>query len=275
MDGIKKEKLKMIAKNMRINIIKMLAEAGSGHPGGSLSIVEIIAYLFIEKINRTKENALADDRDRFVLSKGHAVPALYAILAEVGVIEEKELLTIRKIGSPLQGHPDRVKFPYVEASTGSLGQGLSIAMGMALASKLKRKKYKVYCIIGDGEFQEGQIWEALLSAPKFKIDNLIVFMDYNKFQLDDRVDKLMPLEPLKDKIKAFNWDVYEIDGHNYDEIEDTLNSLKNNDRPKFIIAHTIKGKGISFMENNNEWHGVAPSKEEAEKALKELIQTKT
>ncbi len=271
MDIAKRENLKQVAKNMRVNIIKMLAEAGSGHPGGSLSIVEILAYLFLEKIKRTKENALSDDRDRFILSKGHGVPALYAVLAEVGVLKEEELLTLRKLGSPLQGHPDRVKLPYVEASTGSLGQGLSIAIGMAIGAKLKKKKYKVYCLIGDGESQEGQIWEAMLTAPKFKIDNLIVFMDYNKIQLDDWVNKITPLEPLKDKIKAFNWDVYEIDGHNFDEIENVLNKIEENGKPKFIIAHTVKGKGVSFMKNNIKWHGIAPTKEEAEKAIEEII----
>jgi transketolase len=270
MEKDKELKLKNISKRVRINIIKMLSEAGSGHPGGSLSIVEILVYLFIEKIKRSRENALDENRDRFILSKGHGVPALYAILSEVGIINENELLTLRKLNSPLQGHPDRVKFPYVEASTGSLGQGLSIGLGMALGSKLKKSDFKVYVLIGDGELQEGQIWEAILKAPSLKLDNLIVFLDYNKLQLDRSINETTPLEPLFDKIKSFNWDVYEIDGHNFNDIEKVLENLKTNGKPKFIIAHTIKGKGVSFMENNNEWHGVAPTKEEALKAIKEI-----
>ncbi len=264
------DKLTKVSANMRINIIRMLAEAGSGHPGGSLSIVEILAYLFFEKIKRNKVNALDENRDRLVLSKGHGVPALYAVLSEVGLIKKEELLTLRKLGSPLQGHPDRVRLPYVETSTGSLGQGLSIALGMALAAKIKKSDYNVYTIIGDGEFQEGQIWESLMNAPKFNVDNLVVFLDYNRIQLDDWVDKITPIEPVKDKIEAFNWETYEIDGHNLNEIDKTLNSLNKNGKPKFIIAHTVKGKGVSFMENQVKWHGVAPSKEEAEQAIKEI-----
>lgn len=270
---MEKERLKeleRIAVNMRINIIKMITEAGSGHPGGSLSIVEILTYLFIEKIKRNKENALSETRDRVILSKGHGVPALYAIFYETGLLTEKDLLSLRKLNSPLQGHPDRVRLPYVEASTGSLGQGLSIALGMALGAKLKKQDFNVYAIIGDGEMQEGQIWEALLKAPSLKLDNLIVFMDYNKFQLDGAVENSTPLEPVKEKLESFNWEVFEIDGHSFEELDNLFKKFQKNLKPKFVIAHTIKGKGVSFMENNNEWHGIAPTREQAEKAIEEI-----
>jgi len=264
-------RLKATAKRMRENILTMLCEAKSGHPGGSLSCVEILAYLFIERMKRTKANSLSPDRDRFVLSKGHAAPALYAVFNEVGMLSEKELMTIRKLGSPLQGHPDVVKMPEVEASTGSLGQGLSIAQGMALAARLDSSRRKVYCITGDGETQEGQIWEALLSASKFKLDNLIVFLDYNKSQIDGPVSEVMPLEPIKAKLEAFNWDVFEIDGHDFSQIADALAKCDNaNGKPKYIIAHTVKGKAVSFMEGQTRWHGVAPNKEELAKALAEI-----
>jgi transketolase len=259
------------ARNMRKNILTMLCEAKSGHPGGSLSIVEIVAYLFLEKIKRTKENGLLPDRDRVVLSKGHAVPALYAVFAEIGILKQEDLKTLRKAGSILQGHPDCVRFPYVEASTGSLGQGLSVAQGMAMAAKLNKRDSMVYCITGDGETQEGQIWEALMSAPKFKLDNLVVFLDYNKGQIDGTIDQVMPLEPVKEKIRAFNWDVFEIDGHNFGQIEDVLAKCgEKNGRPKYVIANTIKGKSVSFMEGQTKWHGVAPTCEELEKALVEV-----
>ena len=268
-----KSKLQSIAKRMRINIIKMIGKANSGHPGGSLSMVEILAYLFTEKIKRTTDNALDPNRDRLVLSKGHGVPALYSIFAEIGILKEEDLMTLRTINSPLQGHPDRVRMPETEASTGSLGQGLSVAQGMALAAKTDNKDFKVYCITGDGETQEGQIWEALMSAPKFKLDNLIVFLDYNKGQIDGHISEVMPLEPLKQKIEAFNWDVFEIDGHNYDELEDILKKCENkNGKPKYIIANTIKGKGVSFMEGKIGWHGVAPNPEQVEQAIKEIEQ---
>jgi len=264
-------KLKSSAKRMRKNIILMLNEAKSGHPGGSLSIVELLAYLFLEKMKRTKANALSPDRDRLVLSKGHAVPALYAAFAEVGILPEKDLMTLRKAGSKLQGHPDRVRMPEVEASTGSLGQGLSIAQGMALAAKTDKKPWKVYCITGDGKTQEGQIWEALLSAPKFKLDNLVVILDYNKGQIDGPVCEVMPLEPVKAKLEAFNWEVFEIDGHDYGQIDAVMKKCDNaNGKPKYIIANTVKGKCVSFMEGQIKWHGTAPSKEETEKALAEI-----
>ena len=265
------QKLKQSAKNMRKNIITMLTTAKSGHPGGSLSIVEILAYLFIEQIKRTKANALDPNRDRVVLSKGHGVPALYAVFVEIGLLQKDELATLRKVDSKLQGHPDRVIMPEVEASTGSLGQGLSIAQGMAIAAKTDKKNCKVYCVMGDGETQEGQVWEALMSAPKFKLDNLIVFVDYNKGQIDGHIDEVMPLEPLKAKVEAFNWEVFEINGHDFNDLDEVLKKCNNkNGKPKYVIANTIKGKCVSFMEGLIKWHGTAPTPEEMEKALVEI-----
>ena len=263
--------LEDIARDIRIECIKMITKAGSGHPGGSLSAADVITALFLTKIHRTKENALSNDRHRFVLSKGHGVPAVYAMLAHIGIINKDDLSSFRELNSPLQGHPDFSRFPYVEASTGSLGQGLSIAQGIALAGKIDSKNYKVYCMLGDGETQEGQVWEGLMSAAKFKLDNLCVILDYNKGQIDGNVCDVMNIEPLSDKLKAFNWHVINIDGHNFNEIInalDTADTIKN--KPTFIIANTIKGKGVSFMEGKNEWHGVAPNKEQCELSIKEI-----
>jgi len=265
------EELRKISNEMRADILKMIYYGTSGHPGGSLSSIDILSVLFFNKIKRTQENALDPDRHRFILSKGHGVPALYAVLNRCGLIPTEELWTLRKIGSRLQGHPDRVILPYVEASTGSLGQGLSIAQGMALAAKIDNKNYKVYCMVGDGEIQEGQIWESLLSSPKFKLDNLIVILDYNKGQIDGPTNEVLNLEPLKDKLIAFNWDVQEIDGHDFEQIQKALDNADSlNGKPHFIIANTIKGKGVSFMEGVIDWHGKAPNKEQLEKALEEL-----
>lgn len=266
------DQLKQVAQEARIDCIKMLFEAGSGHPGGSLSTIDLMTALFLTKLNRTKENALSPDRHRFVLSKGHGVPALYAILAHLEIIKKENLLTFRKLGSPLQGHPDYARFPYVEASTGSLGQGLSIAQGMAMAGKIDKKDFRVYCMLGDGEMQEGEIWEGLMSAPKYKLDNFCVILDYNKSQIDGDVCDVMNIEPLADKIKAFNWHLITIDGHNFKEIIDAYDeSKKVKTKPTFIIANTIKGKGVSFMEGTNEWHGKAPNREEHDLAIKELL----
>lgn len=263
--------LKIIATKIRIDIIRMLNSAGSGHLGGSLSCVEILVALFWEKIKRTPENALDPNRDRFILSKGHGVPALYAVLAHRGVIPREELFTLRKINSRLQGHPSRIDLPYVEASTGSLGQGLSIAQGIALAGKIDRKNYRVYCLLGDGEMQEGQVWEAIMSAPKFKLDNLCAIVDYNKGQIDGYVKDVMSIEPLVDKLEAFNWNVIEIDGHDFEQILSALDEAELvKGKPTFIVAHTIKGKDVSFMEDNHEWHGRAPNDEETKLALQEL-----
>ncbi len=265
------DQLKEIAKDVRVDCIKMLTEAGSGHPGGSLSSADLLTALFYTQIQRTKENALSDDRNRFVLSKGHGVPTLYAIFAQLGILTKQDLLTLRKTGSILQGHPDYERLPQVEASTGSLGQGLSIAQGIAMAGKIDQKDFRVYCMLGDGEMQEGEIWEGLMSAPKYKLDNLCVILDYNKGQIDGPVKDVMDLEPLSDKIKAFNWHPITIDGHNYDEILNAYEEARQTKgKPTFIIAHTIKGKGVSFMEGKIEWHGAAPSQEQCDQAVKEL-----
>lgn len=263
--------LKRVACRVRAHCIRMITEAGSGHPGGSLSSVELLTALFWIKIRRTKENALSKNRDRFVLSKGHGVPTLYSILAERGLIDKKELLHLRKLGSPLQGHPDVVRLPYVEASTGSLGQGLSMAQGMALAGKIDQESYRVYCMVGDGEMQEGEVWEALMSCPKFGLNNLCVILDYNKSQIDGWVQDIMNTEPIIDKLLAFRWNVLEVDGHNFSEILNAYDQSEQcSDKPSFIIAHTLKGKGVSFMENQIHWHGVAPNSEQCHKAIQEL-----
>lgn len=267
------KELERIANELRIDIIKSISKAKSGHPGGSLSAIDIIVYLFFNEIKRTKENALDPNRDRFVLSKGHGVPALYSVFARLGLITTEELMNLRVLGSRTQGHPSYTDLPFVESSTGSLGQGLSVAIGIAMAAKLDKKNYRVYCMVGDGEMQEGQIWEALLSAPKYKLDNLCVFLDYNKSQIDGYVKDVMNLEPIKEKLMAFNWNVLEINGHNFAEIENAINVSKTiKQKPTFIIAHTIKGKGVSFMEDNVEWHGKAPNEKETELALQELKQ---
>lgn len=265
------KELQQIANELRIDIIKAISRAKSGHPGGSLSAIDILVYLFFNEIKRTKENAHDPERHRFVLSKGHGVPALYAIFAKIGLITYDELMNLRMLGSRTQGHPSYFDLPYVEASTGSLGQGLSVAVGMALAAKIDTKSYRVYCMTGDGETQEGQIWEAILSAPKFNLDNLCVILDYNKSQIDGYTKDVMDLEPLKAKLEAFKWNVIEIDGHNFEQIENAFNIARNTkNKPTYIIAHTIKGKGVSFMEDNVEWHGKAPNEKETELALQEL-----
>ena len=265
------KKLKETARKIRIDIIKMLTEAGSGHPGGSLSIADILTVLYFHKMRHDPKNPEWDERDRFVLSKGHGVPAQYAVLAKSGYFSEEELISLRKTGSRLQGHPDRSRLPGLEASTGSLGQGLSIAVGMAVAGKMDKKNYRIYCLIGDGESQSGQIWEAAMCAAKYKLDNLTAVLDYNKIQLDDRVNIVMEIEPVKDKWKSFGWNVMEIDGNDIPKIIDALDDAeKVKGKPTIIIAHTVKGKGVSYMEDSVDWHGKAPSKELAEQAIKEL-----
>ena len=260
-----------IANNIRINIIKSVSSAKSGHPGGSLSIADIMTVLYFEKMNIDPTNPKFEDRDRFVLSKGHAAPALYATLAERGYYSKDDLLTLRKFGSKLQGHPDMKKVVGIDMSTGSLGQGLSAANGMALAAKLDNKDYKVYVVIGDGELQEGQIWEAAMTAAHYKLDNVIAFVDWNGLQIDGSNDEVMTIKPIDEKFKAFGWNVMVIDGHNYDEISDAVDiAKKGNGKQTVIIAKTVKGKGLSFMENNVSWHGTAPNAEQTEKALIEL-----
>jgi transketolase len=258
------------AREARRLIIRMLTEAGSGHPGGSLSAIDIITALFFHEMKVDPKNPLWPDRDRFVLSKGHGVPALYAALALRGYFSPEETLTLRKLGSPFQGHPDRMRMPAVEACTGSLGQGLSIAEGMAMGLRLDKKNNRVYCLVGDGEIQEGQIWEAAMSIPMHKLTNMCVFLDYNKYQIDGDVRQIMFMDPIK-KFEAFGWNVLEIDGHKIEEILKSLEKARaEKNKPTIVVAHTIKGKGVSFMENINKWHGSSPSREEAEKALKEL-----
>jgi len=263
--------LEVIAVKCRIEILKMLEKAQSGHPGGSLSAIDLIVGLFFHEMQSDPQNPFWEDRDRFVLSKGHGVPALYAVLAHRGSIPETELQTLRRINSRLQGHPDRVLLPFVEASTGSLGQGLSIAQGIALALKLQKKKARVFCLMGDGETQEGQVWETAMSAPKFKLNNLVAIIDSNNGQIDGHVKEVMDLEPLVQKWKAFNWAVHEINGHSFTEIIAAFEKARNEEsKPSLIVARTIKGKGVSFMEDQIGWHGVAPNSKELAKALSEL-----
>jgi transketolase len=225
--------------------------------------------LFSKIVRCDPKNPTWADRDRVVLSKGHGVPALYVVLAELGYFPKEWLMSLRKLGSPLQGHPDSVRLPAVEAATGSLGQGLSIAQGMALAQRLDGRAARTYCILGDGEVQEGQIWECAMSAPKFKLNNLTVILDYNGGQIDGRTQDVMSLEPILDKWRAFNWNVLEVDGHDVQALETALRK-SDSSRPTFILAHTVKGKGVSFMEGVIDWHGKAPSNEQLAQALKEL-----
>ena len=260
-----------IANDMRINILKMVTEAKSGHPGGSLSAADIMTVLYFGVMNIDPSNLMWPDRDRLVLCKGHAAPVLYAALAQRGFFPMEELMTLRKVNSNLQGHPDMRKTPGVEASTGSLGQGLSIACGMAMAGKLDFKNYRVYAIIGDGELAEGQVWEAAMAASHYKLDNLTAILDYNGLQIDGCVRDIMCSAPVREKWEAFGWEVREIDGHNFEEIESGLawaDAVKG--KPAMLIAHTVKGKGVSFMENEVDWHGKAPNQEQLEKALAEL-----
>jgi len=265
------DKLTEIARQIRIRIVKMLAQAGSGHPGGSLSMAEIMAYLYFKEMNIDPHNLQAADRDRFVLSKGHAAPALYACLALRNFFPESDLLTLRKVTSHLQGHPHRLGTPGVEASTGSLGQGLSMATGMAIGLRISGIQARVFCVVGDGESQEGQIWEAAMSAGFRKLSNLCVFLDYNDLQIDGRVSAIKDIRPIKEKWEAFRWHVREIDGHNLLEIADAVERFKaETEKPTMIIAHTVKGKGVSFMEDQVDFHGVAPTREEEQVALKEL-----
>ncbi len=265
------EELKTKAPRYRIDIIEMLTEAGSGHPGGSLSCIDLVSTLYHHKLRHRPQEPLWQDRDRFVLSKGHGVPAQYAVMADLGYFPREQLWTLRKLGSPLQGHPCKHWLPGVDTSTGSLGQGLSIAQGMALASRLDGDKYRVYCMMGDGETQEGQVWEGAMSAVKYRLDNLTVIMDYNKAQIDGYTKDVMDLEPLADKWRAFGWHVITVDGHDYEQIIDALDEAETvKNRPTYVIAHTVKGKGVSFMENVVSWHGVAPKREEGDRAIAEI-----
>lgn len=264
-------RLTEISKNIRKLILETVAEAGSGHPGGSLSAVEILVTLYFYKMKHDPKNPSWEDRDRFILSKGHASPLLFSILAQAGYFPIEELKTFRKINSRLQGHPD-FKAPGVEYPGGSLGIGLSVAVGMALAARLDNKSHRIYTLLGDGELQEGQVWEAALTAAKYRLDNLTAIVDRNGIQQDGLTEQIMPLEPLAAKWKAFNWNVIQIDGYNFEQIINALKKAENTiNRPTVIIAHTTKGKGVSFMEWSPEWHGKAPKKESLEKIIKEEL----
>ena len=263
--------LEVVANNMRINIVNMLTESKSGHPGGSLSACEIVAALYFKEMNIDPKNPGWENRDRFVLSKGHGAPVLYAALAEKGYFPKEELMSLRKIDSMLQGHPDMKGTPGVDMTTGSLGQGLAAANGIALAGKIDKKDYRVYALIGDGESQEGIIWEAAMFAAHHQLDNITVFLDHNGLQIDGPNEDVMSIEPIEDKFKAFGWHVINIDGHSFEEIFAAIDEAKNTKgKPTMIVAKTIKGKGVSFMENQVGWHGKAPSEEETKIAIDEL-----
>jgi len=259
------------AFDLRIDNLRAITAAGSGHPGGTLSAMDLLQALFFGEMRHRPNEPHWPDRDRFVLSKGHAVPALYTVLAHAGYFSRDLLPTLRRLGSPLQGHPANFLLPGIEASTGSLGQGFSIAVGMALASKLDGDKFRVYSLIGDGESQEGQIWEAAMAAPKYALDNLCVILDHNKGQIDGFVDEVMSLNPIADKWRAFNWHVVTCDGHDYTSIQKAFAEARaTKGKPTFILAETTKGKGVSFMEGKIGWHGVAPTQAQLEDAVKEL-----
>jgi transketolase len=263
--------LKLTANKVRKDIVRMVTEAESGHPGGSLSAADVVTALYFNVMRHKPENPKWEDRDRFILSKGHAAPLLYAVLAERGYFEVKELLTLRKLGSRLQGHPDMKRLPGIEISTGSLGHGLSVGNGMAIAGKLSKKGYRVYVLLGDGECQEGQVWEAAMTASHYKLDNVTAILDYNGLQIDGPVKDVMNINPISNKWRAFGWYVIEINGHDFKEILDSFERVKKlKGKPSIIIAHTTKGKGVSFMENVVDFHGKAPTKEQMVQALKEL-----
>lgn len=257
-------------RQIRKTIVEIICQACSGHPGGSLSSVELVTALYFAVLRHDPKNPKWPERDRFHMSKGHCCPLWYTVLAEAGYFPKEELPKLRKLGAMLQGHPDR-RTPGVDVASGSLGQGLSVALGMSLAARLDKKDYRVYCLIGDGESQEGNIWEAAMAASHYKCDNLCAILDYNGLQIDGKVSEIMGIEPVKDKWQAFGWETIEIDGHNMAEILAAFDRAKTIKlKPSIIIAHTTKGKGVSFMENVCNFHGVAPTKEEVLKACKEL-----
>lgn len=269
--AINLEMLQEKAKNVRIDIIRQIHSAGSGHPGGSLSAADIITYLYFAEMNIDPQDPHKAGRDRFVLSKGHAAPALYAALAEKGYFPKETLLTLRQAGSILQGHPDRKKVPGVDMSTGSLGQGISAAVGMALANKIDENGARVYSVLGDGELQEGMVWEAAMAAAHYGLSNLTIFVDHNGLQIDGRNEDVITVAPIAEKFESFGWDVQKIDGHDFEQIAAAVENAKAvSDKPQAIIAETIKGKGVSFMENEAGWHGKAPNDEQAEQAVTEL-----
>jgi transketolase len=263
--------LAAIAKRMRRTAIEMITEAKSGHPGGSLSIAEIVVTMYFDVLRHDPANPKWKDRDRFILSKGHCCPMLYAVMAECGYCPKETLNTLRKLGSIYQGHPDVRFIPALEASTGSLGLGLSLGLGMGLAAKLDGSPARTYVVLGDGEIQEGQIWEAAMFGSFHKVDNVVAIVDFNKIQLDGFVKDIMSLDPLPDKWSSFGWHVIDVDGHDIAALQMAFaEAAKTKGKPTCIIAHTIKGKGVSFMENNPKFHGAAPSAAEFEKAMLEL-----
>jgi len=264
--------LKRLANRLRIEIVKMIGAAGSGHPGGSLSEVELLCALYFRVLRHNPKDPQWPDRDRFLLSKGHGCPALYAVLAEAGYIDHALLPTLRKMGSPLQGHPDKRFLPVLEGNTGSLGQGISVGIGMALAARLDKKDWHTFVMVGDGEIQEGQNWEAAMFAAYHKLENLTVIVDYNHQQLDGFLKDILDPAPLKQKFESFGWRTLEIDGHDFNEVIPALETARapGGGKPTCVIANTIKGKGVSFMENNPEWHGVAPKPEQVAAAVAEL-----
>ena len=265
------EELKKTANDIRINIVESIHCGGSGHPGGSLSIAEMMAVLYFHEMDVDEKNPKWEDRDRFVLSKGHAAPAYYAALAERGYFDKEVLKTLRHIDSILQGHPDMKKVPGVDMSTGSLGQGISAAAGMARFAKQTGKGFRVYSILGDGEIQEGQVWEAVMSAGHFKLDNLTAFLDNNDLQIDGHVSAEMSVYPIREKFEAFGWNVVEADGHDVDELVEAVAKAKACEgKPTLIWCKTVKGKGVSFMENQVGWHGKAPNEEQYRTAMEEL-----
>ena len=271
MENTRINELSRIATEVRMGIINSTHAAKCGHPGGSLSIADMITYLYFEAMNIDPENPKLDSRDRFVLSKGHTAPALYSTLALRGFFPKEELLTLRKVDSRLQGHPDMKGIPGVDMTTGSLGLGISAACGMALAGKIDGKDYKVYTILGDGESEEGQVWEACMFAAHYKLDNLCVIIDYNGLQIDGPVSEVMNPAPFEAKLSAFGFEVVTINGHDFNEIDSAIKSFKaNSGRPFAIVMNTVKGKGVSFMENKVNWHGAAPNDEQRDIAIAEL-----
>lgn len=270
MDAAAKKQLLKTALKVRIGIIEGVHSAKSGHPGGSLSCADILTYLYFAKMNIDPKNPKMENRDRFVLSKGHAAPALYATLAERGYFDPELLKTLRHIGSILQGHPDMKHIPGVDMSTGSLGQGISAAVGMALSAKHFGNDYKVYTVLGDGEIEEGQVWEAAMFAANKGLSNLTAFVDFNNLQIDGTVEEVNSPYPIDKKFEAFNWHAITIDGHDFDQIEAALKEAETVDKPVVIIANTVKGKGVSYMENAVNWHGAAPNDELYEQAMTEL-----
>ena len=265
------EELENMAKKVRKGIIEEVYEAQSGHPGGALSVADILTVLYFNILNIDEKNPSWEERDRLVLSKGHCSPALYSCLANRGFFEEEKLKDFRKINKKLQGHPDMKKIPGVDMTTGSLGQGLSAANGMAIAAKLDKKDYRVYCILGDGEIEEGQVWEAAMAAAHYKLDNLCVIVDNNNLQIDGKIEDVINPYSIEEKFKSFGFQIININGNDIDEIIKAFEVAQNvKEKPTCIIAKTIKGKGVSFMENKVEWHGKAPNKEQYEQAIKEL-----